>query len=381
MQNNIRKYTAKLASNNKNGFKKNIIAYSPTEKYIGKRLNKEKAEKFIEKNIKNGHLVVLALSYEVGFQQMKLQAKNTTENEPKFIILAYKDFEFFKKTRNKSISDNHKSNHKSEFKTTLSKSKYIENFNKIKKYLEKGHIYQINFTQKLLAKTKKTGEEIFNTMLCQSDSGFLAHIKTDHLELISGSPERFLNIKGKKIETMPIKGTRPRGKTRKEDQNLKNELKNSEKETAELNMITDLLRNDLGQIAETGSVKVKKTREITGYKTIWHASSHITATLKNGISHLSALLSMFPGGSITGCPKKRAMEIIDEIENYPRGFYTGCIGYFYKDTAEFSIAIRTMVKKKNIIELAVGGGIVIDSNMEAEYKENFQKAEAFTKIL
>ncbi|HPJ80571.1 MAG TPA: anthranilate synthase component I family protein [Candidatus Portnoybacteria bacterium] len=189
-------------------------------------------------------------------------------------------------------------------------------------------------------------------------------------------------MKKNKIETCPIKGTRKRGNTKPKDNNLKKELLSNEKEKAELNMITDLLRNDLGKICKIGSVKVEKQRAISKCPTVWHTYSKITGILDNKNTSIDALISMIPGGSITGCPKKRAMEIIDELEPQTRGVYTGIIGQINPNLdLDFNIAIRTVIKKKEKLYLQVGGGIVIDSKNKSEYEETLHKAKSFMKIL
>ena len=212
--------------------------------------------------------------------------------------------------------------------------------------------------------------------------GFLAYIKEKNFEILSASPERFIRIKGNKIETSPIKGTRPRGKTKEEDMKLRNDLKKNKKEKAELNMITDLLRNDLGEFCKTGSVKVEKQRLIKKYSNVWHTMSKISGEIDKKTNPIKGLISMLPGGSITGCPKKRAIEIIDEIEPTTRGIYTGIIGEITnKNNMDFSIAIRTIIRKGEDLYLQVGGGIVADSKNKDEFEETLHKAKSFMKIL
>ena len=196
------------------------------------------------------------------------------------------------------------------------------------------------------------------------------------LQILSASPERFIKTDGKMIHTYPIKGTVARGKTPEEDEAQRQILLNSEKEKAELNMITDLLRNDLGKISKTGSVNVVEHRVARPFPSIWHSYSHVQGEL--AVSPVEALLSMVPGGSITGCPKIRAMEIIHELEWCKRGIYTGTIGMIEPNgDLDFNIAIRTLIKEKTKLYLQVGGGLVYDSELDLEWEEIFNKARPF----
>lgn len=271
----------------------------------------------------------------------------------------------------------------SELIANTSRDVYSSSYKKIKKYITEGDIYQINLTHRLGGSTKKTARQLFFDMSEKNKVGYIAYIEGAGFEILSASPERFIKISADKtIETFPIKGTRPRGMNPKEDELLKNELLNSPKEAAELNMITDLLRNDLGQISEIGSVEVVGSRIAHPYSTVWHTYSHIKSKVLANLNSTDALLSMFPGGSITGCSKKRAMEIIDKLEPTMRGVYTGSIGFINSDgSLDFNIAIRTFIKKQDEVYLQVGGGIVYDSNENDEYQETFDKAKSFLGII
>ncbi|MEK7632596.1 MAG: anthranilate synthase component I family protein [Patescibacteria group bacterium] len=270
-----------------------------------------------------------------------------------------------------------------ELEPNTSAGEYGRSYQKIKDYIFEGDIYQINLTHRLKGITKKFARDLFLDVCAKNQVGFLAYFEGDGFELLSASPEKFIEISVKReIETFPIKGTRPRGRTSEEDEQMRKELLASEKEAAELNMITDLLRNDLGKICKVGSVKVASTRVAHAFATVWHTVSHVHGVLKEDMSSASALLALFPGGSITGCPKKRAMEIIDELEPTRRGPYTGCIGFIDPNGhAEFNIAIRTFIKQGENVFLQVGGGIVADSSEKAEYQETFDKARSFFGIL
>jgi len=224
--------------------------------------------------------------------------------------------------------------------------------------------------------------ELFLRTLRRNPVDFPAYFEGNGFEIISASPERFIKIDTQKIETCPIKGTRPRGRTAASDKRYRRELLESAKETAELNMIIDLLRNDLGRVCQSGSVRVRGRRLVSACPAVWHTFARITGCLDEDCSSLDALLSMLPGGSISGCPKKRAMEIIDELEPVTRSVYTGVIGCILPDMRlDFSVAIRTIIKKQRRLYLPVGGGIVYDSKQTAEFKETLDKAKSFMKIL
>lgn len=273
------------------------------------------------------------------------------------------------------------------FALETNKRKYKSAYNKIQRYIREGDIYQINLTHRLIAETGLSPRYIFSKIIKTNRVGFSAYIEGDNFEILSASPERFIKITKDRvlaktvIETCPIKGTRPRGKTKKEDAMFKKELINSEKEKAELNMITDLLRNDLGKVCEVGSVKVVKKRELQNAGAVWHTFSKIDGIVRKKLNFVEALLSMLPGGSITGCPKKRAIEIIDELEKNNRGVYTGVIGTIdANQELDFNIAIRTIIKKGRKLYLSVGGGIVSDSEPNSEFQETLDKAGSFMRL-
>ena len=197
----------------------------------------------------------------------------------------------------------------------------------------------------------------------------------DDREILSSSPETFLKISGRGIETKPLKGTRPRFHDPDEDRRSAYELQTSAKEIAELVMITDLLRNDLGQVCEFGSVEVSEMLQLETLAQVHHLVSTVRGTLRADINVIEALAACFPGGSITGAPKKRAMEIIRELENSPRGIYCGAVGWLgFNGESSFNIAIRTLVRNKERLSYHVGAGIVADSDPEKEYEETLHKA-------
>ena len=210
-------------------------------------------------------------------------------------------------------------------------------------------------------------------------SGFL---NFPEVQVLSSSPERFLKATQGQIETKPIKGTRPRKQNKIEDQQQINSLKDSQKDKAENLMIVDLLRNDISKTCKKGSVKVPLIFDIESYTTVHHLVSTITGLLADDQHALDLLKSCFPGGSITGAPKIRSMEIIEELEPHRRGIYCGAIGYIgFNGNMDTNIAIRTLVHSEETIRFWAGGGIVNDSNMNEEYQESFDKASALLQVL
>lgn len=357
---------------------KSILAYNPKAIFSGSDLNDFK--KFTEQN--KDCLLIGYLSYDLAYQlyNIKPKAKDYLKL-PKIYFLAFDNWIEKKSSKSQKISQIVFKNSKSQnFKPTITKSQYKKSYQKIKHYIKEGDIYQINLTHRLEAKTNLPARQLFAKIIQSNPVDYLAYIEGEEFEILSASPERFIKIGKDKIETCPIKGTRPRGKTPAKDKKLSQELLKSPKEAAELNMITDLLRNDLGKVCKINSVKVATHRQLQKCPTVWHTYSKITGKL--AVSPIDALISMLPGGSITGCPKKRAIEIIDELEQTQRGVYTGVIGYIHPNkTLDFNIAIRTIIKKGQNLHLQVGGGIVLDSKSKDEYQETLDKAESFMKML
>ncbi|MBJ9705783.1 anthranilate synthase component I family protein [Acinetobacter calcoaceticus] len=264
-----------------------------------------------------------------------------------------------------------------------SKKQYFEAFYKIQEYIKSGDCYQINLTQEF--KTSFTGsllnkaEDLWNL----TNAPYAGYLKLDQFELLSCSPELFIEFnQNKQIKTRPIKGTMPRYKNIEKDFISKQTLKNSQKDQAENVMIVDLLRNDLSIYANTGSVKTTQLFEIESFNQVHHMVSEIVATLKDDINPMQTLLSALPGGSITGAPKIRAMQIIEELEEEARGAYCGTLGYFNFDgTGRWNILIRSFQQYQNQLSLWAGGGITIASNAEAEYQESLDKISAMLNLM
>jgi para-aminobenzoate synthetase component 1 len=275
-----------------------------------------------------------------------------------------------------------------EFKITgaivanMDPARYHEAFNKIKGYLKEGDCYQVNLAQRFSAPCRGNPWVAYQRLRSVNAAPFSAYLNLPDVQILSSSPERFLKVTAGVVETKPIKGTRPRKRTPLEDQAQVQALANSEKDQAENVMIVDLLRNDMSKNCRTGSVKVPKLFAIESYATVHHLVSTVTGVLDAGQHALDLLRSCFPGGSITGAPKIRAMQIIEELEPHRRGVYCGAIGYIgFNGNMDTNIAIRTLVHSKQTIRCWAGGGIVYDSVMEDEYQESFDKADVMLKLL
>jgi len=266
--------------------------------------------------------------------------------------------------------------------SNLSRSDFLAAVERARRYIRAGDIYQVNLSQRLAASYPFSGWELFDRLLAVSPAPFAAYLDCDDFQIASSSPEQFLRLSGSHITTRPIKGTRPRSSDPTRDAQLAYELQTSPKELAELVMITDLLRNDLGKVCEYGSVQVPELARLERFAQVQHLVSTVEGRLRADMTHFAALASCFPGGSITGAPKFRAMEIIDELEPLARGPYTGCHGYLgFNRESQLSITIRTAVYQDGVAYFHVGAGIVADSNPEAEYEETLAKAAGFLAAL
>jgi para-aminobenzoate synthetase component I len=262
------------------------------------------------------------------------------------------------------------------FSARASRDAFLTNVQRIKQWIAAGDIYQVNLSQAFEAEV--SGGSLFGlyeTLREASPAPMAAWLSLDGREVLCSSPESFLKISGCGIETRPIKGTRPRFADADEDRRSAYELQTSSKEISELVMITDLLRNDLGQVCEFGSVEVSEMLQLESLAQVHHLVSTVTGRLRTDTDAIDALAACFPGGSITGAPKKRAMEIIRELEGRPRGIYCGAIGWLgYHGESAFNIAIRTLVREGSQLTYQVGAGIVADSDPAGEYEETLHKA-------
>lgn len=269
-----------------------------------------------------------------------------------------------------------------EVAANFEKTEYMRAVDTMIHYIIEGDIYIANMTQHLQIRSEKTPEEVFLTLRENNPSPFGGYFNYGDFQIVCASPERFLRMKKGHVQTRPIKGTRKRGSTPKEDAALRKELQNSRKDKSELLMIVDLERNDLSRVCIPGSVKVTELFAVEEYATVFHLVSNIEGELREGMTVMDLIEAAFPGGSITGAPKYRAMEIIDELEHGRRNLYTGSIGYLTLDgDCDFNIVIRTAVHQNGVYYLGVGGGITAESELEFEYEETLQKAKAILEAL
>src|SRR5580704_1383222 len=266
--------------------------------------------------------------------------------------------------------------------SNLSRETFVDKVRRAQEYIRAGDIYQVNLSHRLTASTNLGGWPFFRRLCDVSPAPFAAYLDCGDFQVCSSSPELFLRLSGSEIQTRPIKGTRPRSPDSDRDAQLTYELQTSPKEMAELVMITDLLRNDLGRVCEYGSVQVPELVRLERYPQVQHLVSTVEGRLRAGVPQFAAFAACFPGGSIIGAPKIRAMEIIDELEPVARGPYTGALGYLgFNRESQLAITIRTAICREGTAYFHAGAGIVADSNPEAEYEETLAKARGFLAAL
>jgi para-aminobenzoate synthetase component 1 len=266
--------------------------------------------------------------------------------------------------------------------SNLSRTGFLERVERAQAYIRAGDIYQVNLSQRLSATWTGSGWNLFERLSSVSPAPFSAFLDCNDFQVVSSSPELFLRLSGGHMLTRPIKGTRPRSSDPTRDAQLTYELQTSSKEMAELVMITDLLRNDLGKVCEFGTVQVPELVRLERFPQVQHLVSTVEGSLRTDVTHFAAFSSCFPGGSITGAPKFRAMEIIDELETVARGPYTGALGYLgFNRESQLSITIRTAVLKEQMAYFHTGAGIVADSDPAAEYEETLAKARGFCEAI
>ena len=323
---------------------------------------------FIDKSIIFDHItndifiVVLGNSYEKSLNEIS-RIKKIIEAKQK------------KDVQNKNIRCG-------QLKSNFKKSEYIEAIEKVKEYIKAGDTFQANLSQRLEAEIAGDPLAVYKNLAKINPAPFSALLEFDDVKIISSSPERLVRLENGIVNTRPIAGTRQRGKTKEEDLRLEKELLGSEKERAEHTMLVDLERNDLGKVCDYGSVKLTEAMAIEKYSHVMHLVSNIQGKLHKIKDRFDLLKAVFPGGTITGCPKIRTMEIIDELEPNARGPYTGSLGYFnFAGDMDFSIIIRTLIMKGNKAYVHAGGGIVADSIPEEEYKETLYKAQAMLEAV
>ncbi|KEQ14141.1 aminodeoxychorismate synthase [Endozoicomonas montiporae] len=264
----------------------------------------------------------------------------------------------------------------SNFKPSITKAEYEQAFNRIQDYILAGDCYEVNLTQEFTASYQGQSWAAYKKLRKVSPAPYSAYLSHPDFDILSHSPERFIKVLDRHVETHPIKGTRPRGTSDQEDRQHAEELLACEKDRAENLMIVDLLRNDLGKICKTGSIKVPRLFGLESYANVHHLVSTVTGELDEEHQALDALFHAFPGGSITGAPKIRSMEIIRELEASARNIYCGSIGYISTDgQMDTSITIRSLIAQNNRLHCWGGGAIVADSDCEQEYQESVTKVK------
>ncbi len=269
----------------------------------------------------------------------------------------------------------------SEIQANMTEQAYAAAFSRIQHYLHEGDCYQVNLAQRFSLKVTGSPWSAYRKLRRHNPAPFCAYLNTPHGQILSSSPERFLKLNGRRVETRPIKGTRPRSSDAAEDQKLVEALQRSSKDRAENLMIVDLLRNDLGKCCRPGTVRVPQLFTVEHYATVHHLVSVVEGELASQEDAVSLLRHCFPGGSITGAPKLRAMEIIEELEPQRRGVYCGSIAYLgYNGNMDSNIAIRTAVHQDGRFTFSAGGGIVCDSVCAEEYQETLHKAAGLLRL-
>lgn len=269
-----------------------------------------------------------------------------------------------------------------QIKNTISKDEYLNAIYTVKQNIKQGNVYQINYTQAFYCQLNKSPFTLYQRLAKTNPAPFAAYLDYQDFHIVSSSPERFMRVHGDKIETRPIKGTMARGETPQQDAQAKQQLQNSKKDHAELLMIVDLERNDMGRICSSGSVHVDELFHIEEYATVFQQVANVKGSLKPNTTIKDIINGTFPGGSITGAPKISAMQLIAKLEPYSRNIYTGSIGYIsFNQHMDFNIAIRTILCQEKTATYQVGGGIIWDSDAQAEYEESLLKGKALKEAL
>ncbi len=269
-----------------------------------------------------------------------------------------------------------------DLRSNFTRDAYLRAIARIREYIRQGDVYQVNLAQRFSFPLSGEPYILFRRLFALNPAPFYAYLNCGDFQVLSTSMERFLYRRGDYLETRPIKGTRPRGLTPAADAELRRELADSPKDDAELSMIVDLLRNDLGKVCRPRTVMVKEHKRLEAYQNVYHLVSIVTGGLKPECTAVDILRATFPGGSITGCPKIRAMEIIDELEPNVRHVYCGAIGYLgLHRNMDLNVAIRTAIISRGQGHFAVGGGVVYDSREEDEYDETIHKGRTLFGLI
>lgn len=282
--------------------------------------------------------------------------------------------------KKQNILTEHKKHYDIQQSFDFTREEYEESVREVMRNITEGEVYIANMTQRLFLKKNQTPYQLYRQMRTQNPAPFSAYFNQNKYEIVCTSPERFLQIKNGRAVTRPIKGTRPRSAIPQEDARLRQELADSEKDKSELLMIVDLERNDLNKVCIPGSVKADKLFSIESYATVHHLVAEVSGKLREGATVIDVMKAAFPGGSITGAPKQRAMELLEQLEHTGRGLYTGSIGYIsLNGDCDWNIVIRTAVYENGCYTIGIGGGITCESDPSAEYEETLQKAKAFSE--
>lgn len=269
-----------------------------------------------------------------------------------------------------------------EFQSNVTEEEYCSMVEKAKEYIKAGDIFQVVPSQRLKFKASSKSFDVYRRLRSKNPSPYLFYIDFEDFQIAGSSPESLVSVKDDRVITNPIAGTRPRGKSPEDDEKLRQELLKDEKEKAEHLMLVDLGRNDIGRISEFGTVTVDRFMEIEFYSHVMHIVSMVSGKLRSELDCFDALSSCLPVGTVSGAPKVRAMEIIDEIENVRRGIYAGAVGYFsHNGNMDTCIAIRTIVFKDDYAYVQSGAGIVYDSDPKTEYRETLNKAMAMKEVI
>lgn len=344
-------------------------------------LEVESSLRDVDASVKSGLTGYGCISYEAGFAfEKKLRTFPFDKPLLKFYFFEQEDVKEIKSEEIEITFNNDQNFETASLKLNTSKGKFISDIDRIKKFIEEGDTYQINYTIKAALNFSGDIQSLFERLVFNQSAKYTAFINDGNKFIISLSPELFFEVKKNKITAAPMKGTAPRGIDQIHDLWQKQNLYESEKNRAEDLMIVDLLRNDLGKISKYGSVKVKELFRVEKYESLFQMISIIEAVLKRGIKFSDIIKNIFPSGSITGAPKIRSMEIINELETGRRGLYTGAIGIITKKKTVFNVAIRTLTIDKSTLkgEYGIGSGIVWDSNPESELEETLLKSSFIT---
>ena len=369
-----------------------FIAWDPDKVFSGNisELNKDDFFAFISSYCKE-HFIAGYIGYEACQWIEDLpRPRGTDRPNPDIYLAAYSRFLVFDHIQKtwfcwhkgtplsmpKSYKKRHEGGSSRMIGFNQSKAAYIENIGHVLDHIRAGDVYQINYTQRVYFTSSGDSFDLYLRLKEIQPVSYAAFVNMGEGLVISGSPELFLRLDNKRLLSKPMKGTRRRSQQARVDRRLRRELKESEKDQAENVMIVDLMRNDLGRFCVYGSIEVPRLYVVEAYNTVYQMVSYVSGTARNDTQFCDIIRATFPPGSITGAPKKRAMEIIYELEPHQRGVYCGAIGYLFQNKMVMNVAIRTLELYNGNGILGVGGGIVADSDPELEYEESIIKARA-----